>query len=418
MSNEKQQAGVVIDVTPEREPEPQAASPGASATGAERATATRRHSRGPAATLAVLALLAAGVGLLLAYLGWTALQRDLAALDTRLTNNAAQQEGLRTAVRTTEAALQGQQQVLAAQEASLANALTSQQRVAAELQQAFATRERQLADEQLRLQEREAELRAAVADVHHRIGSSGSQWMVAEAEYLIRLAGHRLSLARDAATARAALELADQRLRDTLDPGWNGVREQLARDLARLSALRLPDVEGIAARLTALAEQVPRLPLAGIEHAAQPKAAGEGEIQTAAGARSWRTLWADFWGGLKDAVRIRRTDQPVQPMPAPGQASLLYQNLELQLETARLAVLRGAPGLYRDSLARATRLLAEFFAAADPDAVALAQALGELAVLDVQPELPDISGSLRALKARERLLDNLAPAPPAAGNGE
>ena len=51
--------------------------------------------------------------------------------------------------------------------------------------------------------------------------------MVAETEYLLRIAGHRLNLARDTRAALAAMELADQRLRDTLDPGWAGVREQI-----------------------------------------------------------------------------------------------------------------------------------------------------------------------------------------------
>ena len=111
----------------------------------------------------------------------------------------------------------------------------------------FQRQEQQLAEENVNLQEREAELRAAVADVHRRVGRSGTQWMIAEAEYLLRIANDRLILARDTNSARVALGLADQRLRDTKDPGWAGVREQIARDIARLSAFEAPDSAGISA---------------------------------------------------------------------------------------------------------------------------------------------------------------------------
>jgi hypothetical protein len=48
----------------------------------------------------------------------------------------------------------------------------------------------------------------------------------------------------------------------------------------------------------------------------------------------------------------------------------------------------------------------------------MAQALDELAAVDLRPELPDVGRALRALKARERLLDDLggnAPANPPSG---
>jgi uroporphyrin-3 C-methyltransferase len=427
MNKDNEKEGVVIDVTPERESESATepslgdAGPGEAAPGGAPETSTARPRRGAAgmvAALAVAAIVLVLAGLFFGYTRWSTLQQELTALQARLSENVAQQQQLREAVREADAAVAAQQQVLAAQEARLREGLQNQELAVAQGQQALQAREQQLADEQVRMQEREAELREAVADVHRRIGRSGSQWMVAEAEYLIRLAGHRLTLVRDVTTARAALELADERLKDTLDPSWAGVREQLARDIASLAALDLPDVEGLSARLAALLEQVPQLQLAGADQAQPRPGTPLVDTQTPPAERSWQTLWDDFWGGLKDSVRIRRSDQPVQPMLAPEHQFFLAQNLKLQLEAARLALVRGEPALYRDSLQTARGLLQDYYDPAAAGTRAMAQALDELAAVDLRPELPDVGRALRALKARERLLDDLggnAPASPPSG---
>ena len=373
----------------------------------------RRGTGGWGVALGIAAIVLVLAGLAAGYSRWTAMRQELSALDARLAQGIAAQDQLRAAVAQAEATVKAQEKILADQESRLHAGLAAQQQAAQTQEAALQAREQQLADEQVRLQEREGQLREAVADVYRRIGSSGNQWMVAEAEYLIRLAGHRLTLARDVLTARAALELADQRLSDTRDPGWTGVREQLARDIATLAAVELPDLEGLSARLAALVEQVPKLTLAGAERTLEPHDTTPAGIQRPPEERSWETLWGDFWSGLKDSVRIRRNDQPVQAMLPPEQQFFLYQNLELQLEIARLALLRGEAELYRGSLATARQWLRDYFDDTDAATRSMTQALTELAAVDVRPELPDIGRALRALKAREHLLRDLTrPAAP------
>ena len=227
-------------------------------------------------------------------------------------------------------------------------------------------------------------------------------------EYLLRIASHRLTLARDIDTARVALELADQRLRDTKDPGWAGVREQIARDIARLSTFEAPDSAGLSARLSALTEQIPQLKIAnatiGPERTLPERAA------PAPGERSWQTLVDDLWAGFKDSVRIRERDKPVQAMLAPEHQFFLYENLKLHLEAARLGLARSDQALFRDNLAIAADWLARYFEPGNGTATALGKALEEMLKIDIRPELPDISQSLRALQTRQKLMEDIVPA--------
>jgi len=404
MNHDEPKPGVVIDVTPDEET---AAANGPTAPPAADEDAPRRPSRATLLPLilALLALIAVGAAAVFGYRYGSDLAQDMAAMDTRVREAASQQQQLQQALRDATAALQVQQDALGKQRDVLA-----EQRVAVdEARSAFHEQEQRLADENLRLAEREAELRAAVADVHRRVGRSGTQWMIAEAEYLLRIANHRLILARDTDTARIALELADQRLRDTKDPGWAGVREQIARDIARLSAFEAPDSAGLSARLAAMIEQIPQLKIAratiGPERTLPEKVARE------PGERSWDTLLDDLWAGFKDSVRIRERDKPVSAMLAPEHQFFLYENLKLHLEAARLGLARGDQTLFRDNLRVAADWIDKYF---EPDAgttAALHKAIGEMLAIDIRPELPDISQSLRALQVRQKLMDDLAPAP-------
>ncbi len=407
MNDQDPKPGVVIDVAPEPEtPEPDTAEEQApAAREPEKAEASSRSGKGAmlALVVALLAMLGVGAASYFGYQHWQKLRGELAALDARLREAQSQQQQLgqvldqaSEAVRAQEGALGEQRDMLARQQAAMDEAKANYQR-----------QEQQLAEENVNLQEREAELRAAVADVHRRVGRSGTQWMIAEAEYLLRIANDRLILARDTDSARVALGLADQRLRDTKDPGWAGVREQIARDIASLSTFEAPDSAGISARLAALIEQIPQLKIASAtigpertlpEHAARDP-----------GERNWETLLEDVWAGFKDSVRIRERDKPVQAMLAPEHQFFLYENLKLHLEAARLGLARGDQALFRDNLAIAADWLDRYFEPDSGGASAIGTAIAEMREIDIRPPVPDVSQSLRALQVRQKLMEDVAP---------
>jgi len=409
MSDDKEKPGVVIDVTPEPEQEPakEQEAPPEETPLAEETPAGSKAATGSRLPIiiAVLSLLLVAAALVFAYQYTRQASGDLAAINASLSKSLEQQEALQQQLAKAEQAVREQAQRLEAQQQKV----DKQEAAFSSAQETFAEQEELLEQERQRMQEREAELRASVADVHKRVGASGTQWMVAEAEYLARLANNRLTLSRDVATARAALLLSDQRLRDTGDPGWNGVRRQFARDITRLDKANQPDTVGISARLSSLAEQVPQLHLGratlGGPAMREPKAQPQAEDRSQ---RSWDTLLDDLWGGFKDTVRIRRNDQPVQAMLPPEQQYFLYENLRLHLEAARLAVARGDNKLYHDSLGTVKGWLVAHFDADDKLTKVMRDSLSELAEHDIFPPLPDISQSLKALQIRQKLNADLA----------
>lgn len=408
MSDDDPKPGVVIDVEPEPNEESQGAAVDRPAAGEPPQVANRTGVAAPLA-LAIGIIVAICVAVL-GFVGYGQLEQlelRLASFDDELQASRRDRQALQEAVLQATDALGRQSGTLDEQQAILAR----QRQAVEEARTAFEAQEKRLADENLRLQEREAELRAAVADVHRRVGRSGTQWIVAEVEYLLRIAAHRLNLARDTETARVALELADQRLRDTQDPGWAGVRAQLARDIATLGAFSAPDLAGLSVRLSAAIEQVPQLTIAYATAGSERTLPGRSE--RSADERSWDTLLDDLLAGFKDAVRIRERGEPVAAMLAPEQQFFLYENMKLRLETARLALSRGDRTLYLSSLETAARWLSDHFSV-DAVSTALQATLASLGTADLAPELPDISQSLRALQVRRQLLDEVLPGETAA----
>ncbi|HHO67545.1 MAG TPA: hypothetical protein ENK12_00810 [Gammaproteobacteria bacterium] len=253
-------------------------------------------------------------------------------------------------------------------------------------------------DELQRQQQAGSERLAALAAV---VGRSDAGWALAEAAYLLRLASQRLQLAADPVTASAALDSADAVLRELGDPHYQPVREAIAREREALRALPAVDIDGLSARLTALVDRVGALPLAASQYqAAAPAPAESTEPRQA---RDWRDLPRVIWNALRELVSIREHDKPVQPMLPPEREYFLRLNLRLQLEGARLALLRQDPALYRDSLAAARRWLAAYFDDSDAAVQQALQELDDLAATDIRPPLPDISASLRLLRQQMKL---------------
>ncbi len=267
-------------------------------------------------------------------------------------------------------------------------------------QAAFAAQDQMLKQERTRLEQQGTEMKQALDSVFERIGRSSTQWIVAEAEYLMRIANHRLQLEGDAATALVALETADTRLRDSGDPVWNGVREQLANEMTEIKSIKMLDLAGNASRLSGLITQVEQLKLPQSGPLVSTRSEG-GSVQDKK-ELTVDTVLRDGWEGFKSLMVIRKNDQPLTAMLGPEQRFFLYQNLRLQLESARMALLRRDQSLFDSSLDRATTWAGEFFDQETASTKAMRSGIGDIKGLQVKPKLPDISGSLRMLLQQQR----------------
>ena len=265
-----------------------------------------------------------------------------------------------------------------------------------------ATQEnRQLSGQLAELGQRQGQLEQGLHSFLEQNSHLRKDWLLAEAEYLIKLASHRLMLERDVATAIVAMESADARLSEMGDPAVIGVRKQLAKDLQALRAVPKLDLAGISLSLTALIQGVEKLPLQTPDPEAI-KQRFEGDGKTSREVSSWKGFLQAVWADLKTLLVIRDHAQPIQPLMSPEQRFFLVQNLQLQLEQARLAALQGEKQVYEERLQQIQTWVRRYFDIQQASTQSVLQSLAELLGKDIEPVLPDISASFKAVEQFRR----------------
>lgn len=221
-------------------------------------------------------------------------------------------------------------------------------------------------------------------------------WLIAEAEYLIKLANHRLILSHDIATGIQALQAADSRLREVGNPKFIPLRKALALDIQKLNAVPQLDTVGISLKLNALQEQVEDLPLL----TPDPKTIEQRNQADSnlSKADSWQQLPSAIWQDLLKLVHIQQHNEAIKPLLLPEQHFFLVQNLKLQLEQARLALLNDHPVIYKDRIQQAQKWIGLYFDKHHVLTQTVDKALTKLAATSITQELPDISKSLTSLQ--------------------
>ncbi len=239
-------------------------------------------------------------------------------------------------------------------------------------------------------------------------GQSRTDWLLAEAEYLLRLANQRLNIEKDFAGAEAILKTADSVMAESDDPGLYTVRQQLAKDILALQRISQVDREGIYLQLEALIDLASKLDqkyyLDQEKEAFTPELASSEQTETETNESGINSAMQKMLNELKQLVVIRRLDEPVEPLLAPEQIYYLKQNLRLMLEQAELALLDRNQQMYERSLRKAEAWIQTYFLQNRQDTNLLLSTLASLKEKQVNPALPDISQSLQLLKDRVALL--------------
>ena len=225
--------------------------------------------------------------------------------------------------------------------------------------------------------------------------STGVQdtWLLAETEYYMQIANAQLQLAGNPQLATLALRLADERLLQLADPALTDVRRILTNELQALEFLEKPDIEGATLTLASLAARVESLPLR------QEIRTNRADAEPLDGELSGvdRAL-ASLKGAIGDVVTVRRTDEAVRPLIAPEAVYFLRANLALQLQVARLALLRGEQAVFRQSLDDADAWLEEYYDVQSTPVRSALHTLREIRNSSFVAAVPDISASLRMLR--------------------
>ncbi|GAA5186980.1 uroporphyrinogen-III C-methyltransferase [Ferrimonas gelatinilytica] len=260
-----------------------------------------------------------------------------------------------------EQAKQASAQGLLARIATLEQSLEGQSRVLeGRIEQAAASRQAQ-ASELAALQDQQDQLQLSVEQERRRMQArKPHDWMLAEADYLVRMAGRKLWLEQDPATAQALLSDADQRLAQLDDPSIGPLRRALAADLATLAKLPRVDRAGLVAQMEALIQQVDNLPL---NQVSLPEpVADEDPTALSAATSDWRSNLVKSWHALvDDFITIRRRDGAVQPLLAPDQDWYLREHIKGKLMQAQLALYHADQASYVEILGTAEGWIRDYF---------------------------------------------------------
>lgn len=244
-----------------------------------------------------------------------------------------------------------------------------------------------------RLETARKELEASIQILQRQFGKTRSDWLLADAEYLLTVANQRLHLVGDVHTTREALEAADQRLRESGDAAVFKVREQIAKELALLNSATVPDIVGIYAGIQHLQDAVEGLSVF-LPHAGkQPEKAEPSNDLSENG----HEILQQVAKQLEGYVVLRHTEQPVNAILTPEEAHFLKQQLKVRLEMIEIALVQQNDTLFASSIADAKQWLKKNFAE-NQKTEQFAAELDKLAAVQIRSQYPDVSGSLKLLK--------------------
>jgi uroporphyrin-3 C-methyltransferase len=247
------------------------------------------------------------------------------------------------------------------------------------------------------------DLRASSEKLYELFGRDKNDWQLAEVEYLMRVAQHKLILQDDFEGAAITLQAASNLIGETGDPGLLPVRVMISEEIADLKTRRRADLVGMTLMLAQLGRQVRSLqPGFALRVEEQPAAVVEPKTP-----QDWL---GRFNALLHSLISIRK--ESTDPTEIEANIVDVSETLEDNLKLARWAVLERDPRQYQLLIDRSLQLFREFYDldnAANHDFMAELQDLQKMVI---NPEKPDITGSLRELQRILSQRDN-APKPAA-----
>jgi uroporphyrin-3 C-methyltransferase len=255
-------------------------------------------------------------------------------------------------------------------------------------------------------------LRESGEKLYELFGRDKNAWQLAEVEYLMRVAQHKLILQDDFEGAAITLQAASDRIGLTGDPGLLPVRVMISEEIADLKTRRRADLVGMTLILAQLGRQVRGLQpgfAVRVEQISEEPAVESSVGSLAELGVDPQTLqdWFDRSSVFLDSlISIRK--ESAESTEVEANIVDVSEVLEDNLKLARWAILERDANQYQLLIDRSLRLFGEFYDldnAANHDFMTQLQ---ELQKMVIKPEKPDITGSLREL---QRILSQRAVAP-------
>ncbi|QFI39502.1 hypothetical protein FR932_17510 [Moritella marina ATCC 15381] len=307
-----------------------------------------------------------------------------------------------------------QQQVMATLQAQLQEQKDTQQSLRLQLSennQTIANQLKQTTQQVTDIKESEKLTNSQLETVQLAIANlkmrNPNEWMLAEAEYLIRIAGRKIALEQDVDTSLALLSSASRRLTQLNDPSLLPLRKVIEQDIATLTKLPRIDHDGLALKLAIQAEEVDNLVLAGLTRPDIIKT----DKELSSNSSDWKENLTKSWQSFSaNFITIRRQDNSVDALLSPQTAWYLTENLKTQLLQAELAVYRQDQAKFKLTLKTANAWIKRYYDVNQPATKAMLTTLDTLKETTITTTYPSKLNSAALIQTtiRDRKINSLA----------
>ena len=221
-----------------------------------------------------------------------------------------------------------------------------------------------------------------------------NEWLVKQAELLLQTANREFAINQQPALALQAFKQADETLAQVSDASYLPVRTQLSNDMNTVQNFKPLNMQENVQKINEWIEQIAALNPTNLQNSAL-------EVQVDQQTKSkqssdWESYKQQAFDKLDKAIVIKRLDQPLQTEMNVESQRLANTLLQLRLENAKTLLLTRQTEAFRAQLALIQKILKQYDK--DNKLTAMQEGIKNLSQLDLNPSLPDISGSLKQLE--------------------
>lgn len=267
-------------------------------------------------------------------------------------------------------------------------------------------------------QRQQATLAKQLEDVQQKVatisGTDAKTWLLAQADFLVKLAGRKLWSDQDVTTAAALLKSADASLADMNDPSLITARRAITDDIASLSGVAQVDYDGIILKVNQLSNQIDNLRLADNNDDDSPMDSDSSELSSSIS--EWRVNLQKSWQNFMDSfITVRRRDETAVPLLAPNQDIYLRENIRSRLLVAAQAVPRHQEETYKQALDNVSSWVRAYYDTDDASTKAFLDDIDKLSQQSITMNVPETLQSQPILeKLMQTRVRNLLAQPGAA----
>lgn len=214
-----------------------------------------------------------------------------------------------------------------------------------------------------------------------------NDWVLAEVEYLVSLAGRKIWLERDISTAIALLLAADQRVVEMNDASLSALRAALLEDINTLEALPKHDLDGLVLTLSNLERRINKLVISSIS---LPDTTNNEDTALSTDINDWQANISKSWTTfVENFIVVNKRDSKIEALLSPQQSWYLRESLRNNLSKAEFSIYREQQNIYDIALNNANKLLKNYFDLNDHTTNMFYKSIQELSSNKIAIRYPD-----------------------------